>query len=161
MKIDRAELPKHPNVHYLGARDYAELPKQLAGWDVCLMPFALNDATRFISPTKTLEYMAAEKPIVSSPIRDGAGPYADIVYLGEGPEEFVKACERALAASPAERSGRRERAREVLAHTSWDRTVRSMCDVLNRAEGRFAHHGRAPELSLSTGLAVPGEPSWL
>ena len=114
VKIDPADLPQHKNVHYLGSREYAELPSHLAGWDVCLLPFALNDATRFISPTKTLEYMAAEKPIVSSPIRDVAGPYADIVYLGEGPSEFVKACERALAASPAERSARRERARDVL-----------------------------------------------
>ena len=126
-----------------------------------LLPFALNDATRFISPTKTLEYMAAEKPIVSSPIRDVAGPYADIVYLGEGPEEFVKACERALVSSPAERSVRRERAREVLLHTSWDRTAHGMCEVLQKAESRFAHLGRAPEMSVAGRLVAYGEPSWL
>jgi UDP-galactopyranose mutase len=161
VKIDAEELPKHPNVHYLGSREYDELPSHLAGWDVCLLPFAMNDATRYISPTKTLEYMAADKPIVSSPIRDVAGPYGDIAYLGDGPAEFVKACERALAASPAERSARRERARDVLAHTSWDRTARGMCDALSRAESRFAHLGRMPELAISPGLVAPGEPSWL
>jgi UDP-galactopyranose mutase len=157
VKIDPETLPRYENVHYLGSRTYEELPELMAGWDVCLLPFALNDATRFISPTKTLEYMAAEHPIVSTPIRDVAGPYADIVYLGEGPEEFVKACERALAAPSSERTARRERARAVLARTSWDRTVRLMTDALRQAEGRFAHNGRLVEV----GAGAPAEASWL
>ena len=64
-----------PNIHYLGQRPYDDLPAYLAGWDVCLLPFAMNDATRFISPTKTLEYMAAERPIVSTPITDVVSAY--------------------------------------------------------------------------------------
>ena len=81
---------------------YDELPRYLAGWDVCLLPFARNDATRFISPTKTLEYMAAELPIVSTPITDVAEPYGDIVYLGDTPAEFLAACDAALNAGPDE-----------------------------------------------------------
>src|SRR5207248_11297814 len=96
VKIDQASLPNHPNIHYFGQRSYAELPSYLAGWDVCLLPFARNEATRFISPTKTLEYMAAERPIVSTPITDVAEPYGDIVYLGDDAATFLAGCEQAL-----------------------------------------------------------------
>src|SRR3954454_18794460 len=96
VKIDPATLPRHPNLHFLGQRKYAELPGYLAGWDVCLLPFARNDSTRFISPTKTLEYMAAERPIVSTPIAAVAEPYGHIVYVGDATEEFLRACEVAL-----------------------------------------------------------------
>ena len=156
VKIDPAELPQHPNLHWLGQRSYEELPSHLAGWDVSIMPFALNDATRFISPTKTLEYMAAEHPIVSTPIQDVAGPYEDIVYLGESPEEFVSACEQALASSRSERARRAARMREVLAATSWDRTADGMERVLCEVECAFAQRGRASELS-GFGWLKPGE----
>ena len=96
VKIDPATLPRHANIHYFGQRSYAQLPSYLTGWDVCLLPFARNNATRFISPTKTLEYMAAERPIVSTPITDVAEPYGGIVYLGDTPAAFIAACERAL-----------------------------------------------------------------
>ncbi|MEW6250802.1 MAG: glycosyltransferase, partial [Planctomycetota bacterium] len=125
-KIDPASLPRRPNTHYLGQRAYADLPGYLSGWDACLLPFARNGATRFISPTKTLEYMAAEKPIVSTPIRDVAEPYGDIVYLGQTPQQFVAACEAALAADQAERDRRTAGMRAVLARTSWDRTAAEM-----------------------------------
>jgi UDP-galactopyranose mutase len=95
VKIDPATLPRRPNIHYLGQRTYEELPRYLAGWDVCLLPFARNDSTRFISPTKTLEYMAAELPIVSTPITDVAEPFEEIVYLGNSPQEFIAGCEAA------------------------------------------------------------------
>src|SRR5581483_1525333 len=91
VKIDPSSLPQLPNIHYFGQRPYEELPKFLAGWDVCLLPFALNDATRYISPTKTLEYMAGGKAIVSTPIRDVAEPYGNIVRIAGSPEEFVLA----------------------------------------------------------------------
>ncbi len=137
VKIDPATLPRYPNIHYLGQRSYAELPAYLAGWDVCLMPFALNEATRFISPTKTLEYMAAEKPIVSTPITDVVDPYGDAVYVADTPHAFVAACERALKESPAERAARVERMRAVLAATSWDETVAAMERLLaQRLEAR-------------------------
>lgn len=133
VKIDPAALPQHPNIHYLGQRSYAELPAYLAGWDACLLPFARNESTRFISPTKTLEYMAAELPIVSTPIADVAKPYGEIVYLGGTPADFIAACEQALAASPAEREQRAAKMRAVLAQTSWDTTAQNMITLIKQA----------------------------
>jgi UDP-galactopyranose mutase len=143
IKIDPATLPRHPGVHYLGQRAYAELPGYLSGWDVCLLPFARNEATRFISPTKTLEYMAAERPIVSTPIADVAEPYGDIVYLADTPEAFVRACERALAAPAEERRERAERMRRVLAGTSWDATAAAMERLVAQAVEANARRQRA------------------
>lgn len=133
VKIDPATLPRRPNIHYFGQRSYDELPRYLAGWDVCLLPFARNDSTRFISPTKTLEYMAAELPIVSTPITDVAEPYGEIVYLGSTPSEFLAACEAALSAGPEERARRTSQMRQVLAGTSWDVTVAAMETLLAAA----------------------------
>lgn len=143
VKIDPADLPRHPNLHYLGQRRYDELPSYLAGWDVCLMPFARNESTRFISPTKVLEYMAADRPIVSTPITDVAEPYGDIVYLGKTPRGFVEACDRALTAPPSERRERQALAREVLSRTSWERTVRSMESILDTLLERDLRPARA------------------
>ncbi len=126
VKIDPATLPRHPNIHYYGQRSYQQLPGYLKGWDVCLLPFARNQSTKYISPTKTLEYMAAGKMIVSTPITDVAEPYGQIVYLGNTPQEFVAACERALAAGPEERAERQEKMKRVLSRTSWDATVSAM-----------------------------------
>jgi UDP-galactopyranose mutase len=136
VKIDSATLPHRPNIHYFGQRSYDELPRYLMGWDVCLLPFALNEATRFISPTKTLEYMAAERPIVSTPIADVAEPYGDVVYLGSTPEEFLAACDDALGAAPEQRARRATRMREVLAATSWDVTVAAMEKLIAEAVAR-------------------------
>jgi UDP-galactopyranose mutase len=108
VKIDEAELPRAPNLHYLGGRPYAELPRYLAGWDVALMPFARNEATRFISPTKTPEYLAAGAPVVSTSIRDVVRPYGDLglVRIADAPDDFVAAIEAALVEDPG-RGGRR------------------------------------------------------
>ena len=138
IKIDPATLPRRSNVHYFGQRTYGELPAYLGGWDVCLLPFALNDATRFISPTKTLEYMAAERPIVSTPITDVAEPYGDIVRLADSPAAFVAACEAALAEPEEERTRRVGRMREVLARTSWDATTAAMERLITEAVARRA-----------------------
>jgi UDP-galactopyranose mutase len=133
VKIDPATLPRRPNINYFGQRSYEELPGYLAGWDVCLLPFARNDSTRFISPTKTLEYMAAELPIVSTPITDVAEPYGDIVYLGDTPEEFLAACDAALASDARERNRRATLMRKVLSGTSWEATVSAMEELLATA----------------------------
>lgn len=133
VKIDPAHLPRHANVHYFGQRSYAQLPSYLAGWDVCLLPFARNDATRFISPTKTLEYMAAERMIVSTPITDVAEPYGDLVYLADTPHAFIAACEQALGASASERAQRVAKMQGVLARTSWDATARAMEELIDQA----------------------------
>lgn len=133
IKVEPADLPRRPNILYTGQRQYAELPGYLSGWDVCLLPFARNESTRFISPTKTLEYMAAEKPIVSTPITDVAEPYGDIVLLGGTPEEFVAACEKALTLSRAQRAAFIEKTRKVLAATSWDATAKVMNGLIEEA----------------------------
>jgi UDP-galactopyranose mutase len=125
VKIDPDTLPRHSNIHYFGHQDYADLPRFLAGWDVCLLPFALNDATRFISPTKTLEYMAAEKPIVSTPVEDVMTPYGHIIGIGSA-DRFIKLCEQALLEIPEQRSRRRTLMRTVVDGTSWDRTASDM-----------------------------------
>ena len=130
VKVDPAALPQAPNLHYLGQRPYEALPAYLTGWDVCLLPFARNRATAFISPTKTLEYMAAERPIVSTPITDVAALYGDIVYLGATPEAFMAGCEEALASSEAERARRAMKMRAVLVKTSWDETAAAMDRII-------------------------------
>ena len=130
VKIDPATLPQRHNIHWLGQQEYADLPALIAGWDVCMMPFALNEATRYISPTKTLEYMAAGKPVVSTPIRDVVTPYAGIVGIAETPQGFVEACAQALAQTPEERA-RAEAARSaVVAGTSWDQTALQMAELI-------------------------------
>jgi UDP-galactopyranose mutase len=127
-KIDPHALPVRANIHYLGPRPYEALPRYLAGWDVCLMPFARNRATRFISPTKTLEYMAAEKAIVTTPIRDVVEPYGRCVEVAGDVEGFVSACERLLAETPEARAERVRAMRDLVALTSWDDTVSAMLD---------------------------------
>ncbi|MGN6369831.1 MAG: NAD(P)-binding protein [Phycisphaerae bacterium] len=141
VKIDPNDLPKNPNIHYMGQRTYAELPRFLRGWDVCLLPFAQNESTKFISPTKTLEYMAAERQIVSTPIRDVAEPYGDVVLLGDTAEEFIAGCEKALAMGVEEREKRIERMREVLSRTSWDATADAMNQLIDDAVESRANGG--------------------
>lgn len=127
VKIDPASLPQLPNLHYLGGKTYDELPAYLAGWDVALMPFALNEATRFISPTKTPEYLAGGCPVVSTPITDVVRTYGDsgVVWIAEGAEAFVAACEAALA-SQDQREAFLARADALLTGMSWDST----CDLM-------------------------------
>lgn len=98
VKIDPATLPQRPNLHYLGARPYADLPAYLAGWEVALMPFALNESTRFISPTKAPEYLAGGRPVVSTPIHDVLNRFHGngAVLIGATPDEFIAAAEAAL-----------------------------------------------------------------
>ena len=145
VKIDPATLPQRPNIHWLGQRGYEELPALIGGWDVCLMPFALNEATRYISPTKTLEYMAAGRPVVSTPIRDVVGPYAGVVAIADGSRAFVEACEAVLALGSAEQA-RQAAAREAIVRaTSWDRTADEMASLIAKeAEGKRARQAPAP-----------------
>jgi protoporphyrinogen oxidase/glycosyltransferase involved in cell wall biosynthesis len=144
IKIDRASLPQRANIHYLGQRTYDELPAFLAGWDVCLMPFAINEATRFISPTKVLEYMAAELPIVSTPIADVARPYGHVVAIADDAEQFVAACEAALEMSDSERAEMAEVMRAAVVATSWDVTADAMRSLMTNAPPRRAAPRFAP-----------------
>ena len=126
VKIDPANLPRATNIHYMGQRTYEQLPQFLAGWDVCLLPFALNESTRFISPTKVLEYMAAELPSVSTPITDVKVPYGDVVAIADTPEKFIAACDRMLAMNDDQKTALVERMRAIVAGTSWDLTASKM-----------------------------------
>ncbi|RYZ05792.1 MAG: glycosyltransferase, partial [Comamonadaceae bacterium] len=126
VKIDPATLPQAANLHWLGQRSYDELPELVAGWDVCLMPFALNDSTRFISPTKTLEYLAAGRPVVSTPIRDVANTYAGVVAIAEGPAAFIAACQDAMTMDGPTRAHQATARETLLAATSWDATIDAM-----------------------------------
>ncbi|MDI1241008.1 MAG: glycosyltransferase family 1 protein [bacterium] len=132
VKIEHESLPQRPNIHYLGMKNYRELPRYFAGWDVGMMPFALNESTRFISPTKTPEYLAAGLPVVSTAITDVVRPYGEmgLVEIASDAAEFIAAAERALAQDKV------ERLRLVdlfLAERSWDHTARQMNRLINRA----------------------------
>jgi protoporphyrinogen oxidase/glycosyltransferase involved in cell wall biosynthesis len=142
VKIDPAVLPRRANIHYMGQRAYAELPQFLAGWDVALLPFAINEATRFISPTKVLEYMAAGKRIVSTPVTDVVEPYSPMVHIARDAAGFVTACEQALL-EPSESFARRAaQMHDVVSATSWDATVARMhaliLDGLRKPAGKRA-----------------------
>ena len=98
VKVDPNELPQGPNIRWLGQRQYADLPSYVKGFDVCLMPFALNEATEYINPTKTLEYMAAGKPIVSTAVSDVVHHFTPVVAVAENADDFVTATALALSA---------------------------------------------------------------
>jgi UDP-galactopyranose mutase len=132
VKIDPDEIPKRPNIHCLGGKSYAELPKYISGWDVAILPFARNESTQFISPTKTPEYLAAGKPVVSTSIRDVVRPYqsAGLVRIADEPGAFVDACQRALNEAPDIRT---RRADAFLSRMSWDITWDKMHRLIDRA----------------------------
>ncbi|WP_164156448.1 glycosyltransferase [Sandarakinorhabdus rubra] len=126
VKIDPATCPERANIHWLGSRDYAELPRHLHHWDCGIMPFALNDATRFISPTKTPEFLAAGLPVVSTPVRDVINPYATLglVRIGATPADFSRGIDAAIADAALPEWRRAVSAQ--LATSSWDSTWASM-----------------------------------
>ena len=149
VKIDPAELPQRSNIHYLGGKRYDELPAYLGGWDVALMPFAINDSTRFISPTKTPEYLAGGRPVVSTAITDVIRHYGDVdaVFIAEDARSFIADCEAALAMS----QGPDEWLKDVdakLAHLSWDTTYARMAGLV-RAAMTVPHAG--PRLVTTAG----------
>ncbi|WP_093312350.1 UDP-galactopyranose mutase [Sphingomonas jatrophae] len=134
VKIAESDLPRRANLHYPGSKSYSALPDYMAGWDVALMPFAINEATRFISPTKTPEYLAAGLPVVSTPIVDVVRHYGDLqaVEIADTAEAFIAACERALALRAGDTAWR-DAADAQLARGSWSSTALSM-DALVRTE---------------------------
>jgi UDP-galactopyranose mutase len=146
VKISEDDLPRRPNIHYLGSKTYDELPAYLSGWDVALMPFAMNESTQFISPTKTPEYLAGGKPVVSTPIRDVVRHYGQLegVKFASTAEEFVAACEAALELSRHRESGWLAEADLMLSATSWDTTQARMAGLIAELLGiRTAAHSPA------------------
>jgi UDP-galactopyranose mutase len=154
VKIDPADLPHRPNIKYVGGKSYAELPRYLSGWDVALMPFAINESTRFISPTKTPEYLAGGRPVVSTPITDVSRHYGDLtaVQVAATPEAFVEACDRALALAAGPKDWLNE-ADKVLAEMSWDETFKRMSTLIDQALVS-SRAKSSPLTALTTGPAV-------
>jgi UDP-galactopyranose mutase len=148
-KIERATLPKRQNIHYPGKKSYAELPAYLRRFDVAIMPFAQNIATRFISPTKTLEYLAGGAPVVSTPIQDVITLYGDVVEIADGQVAFAAAIERCLASPPDVYSVRKRRA--LCDRYDWDAIVLRVDGILRDVEDQL---GAAPR---SEAAQLPAE----
>jgi glycosyltransferase involved in cell wall biosynthesis len=158
-KIDPASLPRRPNLHWIGMQRYEALPHLLSHWDVCLLPFALNEATRFISPTKTLEYLAGGKPVVSTRVRDVDVLYGPAVRFGDDADDFVAAIEETLAEPAAARADWRVRARALVDAGSWDAAAQRVSALLLHAAAP-AGADLAPvaptlEVAAPTPVAVP------
>lgn len=133
VKIDPATLPQRDNIHWLGSQSYDLLPQIVQTWDVCILPFALNDATKFISPTKTLEYMAAEKPIVSTSIHDVIELYGSVVKIGYDHGEFINHIEDLLVEEQTQTAARIVQSKVLVDHYSWDETAERVHQAIETA----------------------------
>ena len=149
VKIDPATLPRTSNVHYLGGKDYKELPAYLKGWDVATLLFADNESTKFISPTKTPEYLAAGNTVVSTPIRDVVRPYGDLnlVHIADNATAFGAAINKALTQRTD--ADWRQRTDAYLATISWDQTWQAMVDLMQQ---RLA--ARIPDATTAPGALM-------
>ncbi len=149
-KISPEQVPDAPNLHYVGQQPYARLPAFLKGFDVCLMPFALNEATRFISPTKAPEYMAAGKPIVSTPVPDVVANWRDVVAIVAGAKGFEGAITDAFAETEAQRAERWARQERIVARSGWDQVAEEMRGLVDAALQRQVSNGN------QAGIAADG-----
>lgn len=132
--IDAATLPRADNVHWLGSQDYDDLPALISGWDVCLMPYSLNEATQCISPSKTLEYMACGRPVVSTSIRDVVEAYGQVVRIADTPEGFIADCEMLMQRTPAECAQHARALADMVARSSWDATANAIAELMAQAD---------------------------
>ncbi|HUS06320.1 MAG TPA: glycosyltransferase family 1 protein [Bryobacteraceae bacterium] len=132
VKVDPETLPHRANIHFLGGKTYKELPQYLAGWDVAMLPFAHNESTRFISPTKTPEYLAAGLPVVSTSITDVVRPYGvqKLVRIADTVDDFVTAIQGVMEEEVHDAAWR-ARVDAMLAHNSWDITWRRMRNLIH------------------------------
>lgn len=126
VKIQESNLPNHSNIYYLGSKSYNDLPAYLKAFDIAMMPFAINESTKFISPTKTLEYIAGLKPIISTPIYDVRRDYSKVLSIIESGNEFVTAIDRYLNENAAAKETRMQQYAQILGAVSWDTTVAGM-----------------------------------
>lgn len=132
VKIDLESLPKQSNIHYLGMKTYDQLPAYLAHWEISLLPFALNDSTRFISPTKIPEYLAGGKPVVSTPIQDVVNPYGNqkLVSIAKTADEFVTEIEKILQMKKEDTAKWLVKVDQQLSQNSWDYTWKRMMTLI-------------------------------
>jgi glycosyltransferase involved in cell wall biosynthesis len=135
VKIPNDYLPRANNLHYVGMQAYHDLPRFLSNWDAAMLPFARNDATRFISPTKTPEYLAAGRPVVATSIQDVVRPYGELglVHIADEPDSFADALDVALTGASTQW---REAVDRHLSTLSWDRTWHEMHELILQAEAR-------------------------
>lgn len=154
-RIDPSELPRRANIHWLGQQSYDDLPAFISGWDVCLLPFSLSEATRYISPAKTLEYMASGRPSISTSIRDVAESYGQVVNIADTPEGFVIDCEAILGRTRAEQAAHAQALAEIVARTSWDSTAQAMADLIAQADEALADENDPVQAQLTTDDSAP------
>ena len=135
VKINPDDLPKYANIHYLGCKSYNELPYYLSGWDFAMIPFEKNESTKYISPTKTPEYLAAGKPVISTSITDVVSPYGkkNLVYIADDADTFINAVEEELSKAPEGVKRWLKRVDSFLENVSWDYTARQMMDKIQEA----------------------------
>jgi UDP-galactopyranose mutase len=142
-KIDPSDLPQYSNIHYMGQKSYKDLPSYLSGWDIAIMPFAVNESTRFISPTKTPEYLAGGKPVISTPIADVKRPYGEqgMVHIVDSGDAFISAAEKILSGT-IDRNAWLKEVDSYLSTLSWDRTWSKMYEIILRTLTRknFLNH---------------------
>lgn len=145
-KVDPAEFPRRRNLHWFGARPYAQLPSITKGFTVCLMPFALNEATEYINPTKALEYMAAGRPVISTALDEVKSNFANVARIARSHEEFVTLCRREVN-SPSQT--RIARGLKLAAENTWEA-------ILEKMEGHIADAFAAEaETAVETTSIVP------
>lgn len=125
-------LPRRANLHWLGTQPYARLPHLMAHWDLCLMPFAVNARTQHLNPDKTLEYMAGEKPIVSTALPDVVALHSGAVRIAHDAKAFIAACEQTLAEPAHKRSRRIAEMLSTVSCASWERSATSVAQLLER-----------------------------
>jgi glycosyltransferase involved in cell wall biosynthesis len=144
LKVSESSLPQRPNLHWMGGRDYTQLPAYCKGFDLCLMPFALNAATEYINPTKALEYMAAGRTIVSTAVADVVSNFGEVVKIASNHDEFISLCRQAII-EPDQAAI--ERGLKMAANSTWERIVEQMeghiNDALAKKRGMAAGAGEA------------------
>ena len=162
VKISEEDLPHRANIHYLGGKSYNELPRYIAGWDTAALFFACNEHTRYISPTKTPEYLAAGKPVVSTPIRDVVRPYGDLglVRIADNAADFIKAAAEIGMDERADDPAWLARVDEFLAQNSWDKTWGAMASHIGEVvQSRRKSNARKSQaqraLAPAKGTAIP------
>jgi UDP-galactopyranose mutase len=161
VKIDPESLPKLPNLHYLGMKRYEQLPAYLANWEIALLPFALNDSTRFISPTKIPEYLAGGKPVVSTPIQDVINPYGSqkLVSIAANGAEFVSAIQGLLQMKKEDRAKWLARVDQQLSQNSWDYTWKRMMTLIESSMA--AKEEKKNKTTLKQPASMPSIPVYL
>lgn len=158
VQVDPAALPRHANLHWLGQQAASRLPALVAGWDVCLLPLRTAGGGSAAALATPLEYLAAEKPVVSTTLPDVAGLYGEVVTLAGDPEAFIAACEQALNETPEARAGRLSRSAATVEQHSWDEAARRASRLIEAVAA--ANAGQRPRHAWPLeGRGLPLHPS--